>query len=155
MKKILVFLLLVIGMATAVGAQEYDIRMAGQGDGGRYYVKITTILNKEQNKAAYDWLRRLAVEGDLFRGVAGANGYPAQKAIVADVTAKSRKAEFFDAFFREQQYNNFVALETESVVVTKLPKKRFEVMGRLLVDKEALIHLMEESGVVQGMGNLW
>lgn len=155
MKKIFVLLLFVMCVAVTAGAQDYDIRMAGQGDGGRYYVKITTVLDKKQNKTAYDYLRRLATEGVLFRGVAGANGYPSQKAILTDVTIKSRKAEFFDAFYREKQYDNFVMLETESVVVTKLPKKKFEVTGRLLVDKEGLLHLMEDSGVIQGMGNLW
>ncbi len=155
MKKIITFLLLALTVAISARCQDYDLRMAGQGDGGKYYVKITTVLDKKQNKTALDFVKRLTVDGVMFRGVASAKGYPSQSPLIKDTSVKARKSEFFDAFWNEQQYLNFVNLENESVVVTKLPKKKFEVTARLLVDKEALLQFLEDSGIVEGFGNLW
>ncbi len=155
MRKLITLLLIILAGAAAASAQDFDIRMAGQGDGGRYYVKLTTVLDKKQNKTALDYLKRLAVDGVMFRGVAAGKGYTSQRALIEDPAVKVMKNEFFTAFYNEGLYKNYVNLENESVVVTKLPKNKFEVTGRLLVDKEGLLQFLEKSGIVEGFGNLW
>ena len=155
MKKILTLILLVVAATMAARSQDYDIRMAGQGESGKYYVQVTAVLDKNQNKTALEWLQRLAADGVMFRGVASAKGVASQSALIQDHTAKARKSEWFDAFYRDGLYKNYVNLESESVVVTKLPKKKFEVSGRLVVDKEQLIKLLQDAGIIQGFNNLW
>ncbi len=136
-------------------AQDYSIQVAGQAEAGYYFVTVTTILDKKQNKTALDHLRRLAVEGVMFRGVASAGGHPSQPALVRDPYVRTSKAEFFEAFNRERQYLNFVELNPESVVVTSLPKKKFEVTGKLSVKKDELANFLQQSGIIQTLNNLW
>lgn len=155
MKKLMCLLMfLALGMAHGL-CQDYDIRVENQGDGGKYYVAVTTVLDKKQNKEALEYLKKMAVEGVMLRGVAGAKGYPSQKPLIENPTAKVTHKDFFEAFNNDRLYLNYVYLENESVSVTQLPKKKFEVSARLLVDKESLLHLLEEAGIVEGFSNLW
>lgn len=155
MKKLMCLLaFLAFGLAHGF-CQDYDIRVENQGEGGKYYVNVTTVLDKKQNKEALDYLKKLAVEGVMLRGVAAANGFPSQKPLVDNPTAKTTHKDFFDAFNNDRLYLSYVTLERESVSVTQLPKKKFEVSGRLLVDKESLLHFLEEAGIVEGFSNLW
>lgn len=155
MKKILSILITLLVSSASALAQDYNISVESQGEGGKYYVKVTTVLDKKQNKEALDYLKRFAVDGVMTRGIAGAKGYSSQKPLIDDPTVKTTRKDFFDAFYNDRIYLNYVLLENESVGVTELPKKRYEVTGRLLVDKERLLHFLEEAGIVQGFGNLW
>ncbi len=155
MKKVLTLLMiLIISSATGL-CQKYDIRVENQGEGGRYYVKVTALLDKKQNKEALDYLKKYAVEGVMLRGIGGANGYSSQKPLIEDPTVKDTHKEFFEAFNNEKKYLDYVVLDNESVSVTQLPKKKYEVSGLLLIDKERLLHFLEESGIIEGFGNLW
>ncbi|MBO4978076.1 MAG: hypothetical protein J6C67_05095 [Muribaculaceae bacterium] len=133
----------------------YDIEIAGQADGGRYLVRVTTVLDKNQKNDAREWLRRLAVDGVMFHGLAPAGGYSAQAPLIADPLVRSQKAEFFTAFNNEKLYNNYADLENSSIIMTKLPKKKWEVSALITVDKENLLHFLNEHGIVEGFGNLW
>lgn len=155
MKKFLLTLLLAVFGANILAAQEYNLVQEGQENGGNYLVKVSVILDKKQYKEANDWVKRVAAEGVLFRGVAAAKGLPSQKALVTDPTVATSKAEFFQIFNDTKLYNNYVTIKPNSVVSTQLPKKKYQVTAVVSVDKEALVHLLEDSGVVQGMGNLW
>lgn len=155
MNKLIITFLAFVLTALASFAQDYDIRSAGQGVDGKYYVQVTAVLDKKQQKQANMWLRRLAVDGVMFRGVAGSDGYPSQNALISDPAVRTLKAEFFEAFNNEELYNSFASLEDTSVQLTKLPKKKWEVSGRLLVNKEALLHFLGEHGIVETFDNLW
>ena len=152
MKRISIFIIVLLAVVWGACAQDYTITTAGQEKNGQYYVTVTTVLDKKQNKAALDWLVRLAVDGVMFRGT---GGYPSQQPLVKDPSAKQLKAEFFDAFYNEQQYKNYSSLERESVSVTKLPKKKFEVSGRVTVDKERLLAFLSKAGIVKSFDDLW
>lgn len=155
MKKVLTLLMILIMSSVTGLCQKYDIRVENQGEGGRYYVKVTALLDKKQNKEALDYLKKYAVEGVMLRGIGGANGYSAQKPLIEDPTVKDTHKEFFEAFNNEKKYLDYVVLDNESVSVTQLPKKKYEVSGLLLIDKERLIHFLEECGIIEGFGNLW
>ncbi len=133
----------------------YDIAVAGQAQSGRYLVKVTTVLDKKQKDTPREWLRRLAVDGVMFRGLAPAGGYPGQAALITDPLTRSQKAEFFEAFNNEKLYNSYADIEDSSILITRLPKKKWEVTALVTVDKEALLRFLQEHGIVEGFGNLW
>lgn len=133
----------------------YDIAVAGQAQSGRYLVKVTTVLDKRQKDEPREWLRRLAVDGVMFRGLAPADGYPGQAPLITDPLTRSQKAEFFEAFNNEKLYNSYADLENSSIIMTRLPKKKWEVTALITVDKESLLHFLQQHGIVEGFGNLW
>lgn len=122
MKKTLALLIFSLLFVANCFSQDYNLQFAGVGDGGNYFVKVTATLSKKEYKDAQNWIKRLAVEGVMFRGVAGGAGYTAQKALISDPEVRTTKAEFFDAFYKEQRYLDFVNLQNSSVESTKLPK---------------------------------
>lgn len=155
MKKTLTLLIFSLLCITSCFSQDYNIQFAGVGDGGNYFIKVTAVLNKKEYKDAQNWIKRLAVDGVMFRGVAGGAGYTSQKALISDPEIRTTKAEFFDSFNKEQRYLDFVNLQNSSVESTKLPKKKYEVSANVVVDKEKLLHYLEENGIVSGMDDLW
>lgn len=149
LKFILFFL---FAIATTVSAQ-YDIVGCGQGKNGAYLVKVTTVLGNV--KTAKEVLLRDAVHGVLFRGFADAsNSGIRQKPLVADATAETTKADFFNAFWSERRYEQFAKMTVSSFRSVKM-NKSYEVSAIFLVDKEALLHCLEEAGVQKGFSHLW
>lgn len=157
---VMLTVLAVLAGSPAAAAREsappaYDIVVAGQSNSGRYFVRVTTVLDKHQKDAPRQWLRRLAVDGVMFHGLAPAGGYPGQAPLIADPLVRTEKAEFFDAFNREALYENYADIEESSLLVTRLPKKKWEVSALISVDKESLLRFLQEHGIVEGFGNLW
>lgn len=155
MKKFIFFITLLLATAFGLRAQDYSLVMNNQGRDGSYQVKITAILDKKQNKTAADYLKRMAVDGIMFRGVAAAGGFPAQSALISDPSVAHTKADFFTAFFGNKEYDRYVNLNLQNITVTKLQKGKFEVSGIMQVNKEALIEYLTQHGIISGFGDLW
>lgn len=156
MKKILLIIIVSVLCSLGVSAQDYTLKSAGQGKGGNYLVEITTTANKKaKDFNAEDLVARYAVHGVMFKGVTAAGGYGGQKALIKDPNIEQTKADFFDAFFREGAHRRYATIVNSSLTSTKLSKKMVELNAILLVDKEALQHYLEESGIIKGFSNLW
>lgn len=155
MKKLILSLFFVMTAFCTVMAQDYNIRMAGQASNGGYYVKVTTVLDKKQNKEALEYIKKMAVDGVMLRGVAAGSGYSAQRPLVSDPDVARMKSEFFEAFNSERLYNNFCTLEPTSVTVTQLPKKKYEVTALVTVDKERLIKYLTDHEIIKNFDSLW
>lgn len=155
MKHVILTIFAVLLICLNVRAQDYNLRMAGQAANGGYYVKVTTVLDKKQNKTAMDYIKKMAVDGVMLRGVAAGSGFGAQRPIIQDPDVLRQKAEFFDAFNREGVYENFCMVEPSSVSVTQLPKKKYEVSALVTVDKERLIKYLTEHQIIKNFDSLW
>ncbi len=155
MKKFLFLITFMLATAFVMRSQNYSLVMNNQGRDGSYQVKITAILDKKQNKTAADYLKRMAVDGVMFRGVAAAGGFPGQPALITDPSVAQTKADFFTAFFGAKEYDRYVNLNLQNMTVTKLPKGKFEVTGILQVNKESLIRYLTDHGIISGFGDLW
>lgn len=155
MKQIFLSFIVMLISSFAASAQDYNIRMAGLASNGAYFVKVTSILDKKQNANAMDYIKKMAVDGVMLRGVAPGNGYSAQPALVQDPDIARIKAEWFEAFNRERMYDNFCSLEPSQVTVTQLPKKKFEVSALVTVDKERLIKYLTEHQIIKNFDSLW
>lgn len=130
----------------------YTIAGMEQGKNGAYLVKVTAVVKKV--KEAQETLRRDAVDGVLFLGFSNADGTISQKPLVEDPNIRQTKADFFTAFFSEKQYERYATVTPSSFTSIKV-KKGYETSALFLVDKEALQHYLEKSGVIKGFSNLW
>lgn len=155
MKNIILLISLVMAFSLPLKAQDYDLSVAGQGANGNYYVTITAVLDKKQNKETLDHIKQYCVEGIMLKGASGSNGYPGISALISNPSVFTTKSEFFDAFNREKKYSLFANVERESVVVTELPKKKYEVSARVVIDKESLIKYLQDCGIIKGFDSLW
>ena len=155
MKGLILSFIIAVVCGISSYAQDYNLRMEGQAADGGYFVRLTTVLDKKQNKTAIDYVKRMAVDGVMLRGVAAGNGYGAQRPLVTDPDVVRMKAEFFEAFNREGLYNNFCIVEPSSVSVTQLPKKKYEVSALVTVDKERLIQYLTECQILKNFDSLW
>lgn len=154
-KMVLAFFLCCLAV-TNLWSQEYSISSGGQGKNGRYLVRVTVkTKTKKSDLKPEDLLKRYAVHGVMFRGVASAEGYGEQKPLISDPNMEQVKSDFFNAFFAEEAYKRYATIVDSSMSSTKLSRKNYEVTGLLLVDKEALQGYLEKSGVINGFSNLW
>lgn len=149
---ILTFICFLFVFTDSMGQNSFNIISTGQGRGGSYFVKVTTVVKKI--KDAQDILKHDAVEGVLFYGFTSSDGSINQKPLVSDPNVEQTKAEFFKAFFNEKQYLKYVTM-TESSFSSIKVKKGYEVSALFLVDKESLQHYLEDSGIIKGFSNLW
>jgi hypothetical protein len=155
MKKLLLSLVLLICCMVA-SAQEYYVKSAGQGQGGRYLVAVTVNVKKKLPSTAEDLVMKYAVQGVMFRGLMAADGYGEQKPLIADPNVEQTKADFFQAFNNEGKYRNFASIVNSTLTSMKNKKtKMIETSAVVMVDKEALQHYLEEAHVIQGFSNLW
>lgn len=155
MKKIVLLLVLLVN-CIIVNAQEYYVKSAGQGQGGRYLVSVTVNVKKKLPSTAEDLVMKYAVQGVMFRGLMAADGYGEQKPLITDPNVEQTKADFFEAFNNEGKYRNFASIVNSSLTSMKNKKtKMIETSAVVMVDKEALQHYLEEAHVIQGFSNLW
>lgn len=153
-KMFLSFVLLMCCMIAS--AQEYYVKSAGQGQGGRYLVSVTVNVKKKLPSSAEDLVMKYAVQGVMFRGLMASDGYGEQKALITDSTIEQTKADFFQAFNNEGKYRNFASIVNSSLTSMKNKKtKMIETSAIVMVDKEALQHYLEEAHILQGFSNLW
>lgn len=154
MKKSIILLSVLFHCMVSFAQNEYNIISGGQGKNGEFLVRVTTVV--KDAKLAQTELKRCAVHGVLFRGFMGEkSGDPAQQPLVQEPGAEQTKAEFFTPFFTQKQHENYVSIVSSSLQSAKVKRNTYEVSALLLVDKERLLHHLEEAGVIKGFSNLW
>ena len=155
MKKVLLSFVLLI-CCIMVSAQEYYVKSAGQGQGGRYLVSVTVNVKKKLPSTAEDLVMKFAVKGVMFRGLMASDGYGEQKPLITDSNIEQTKADFFQAFDNEGKYRNYASIVNSSLTSMKNKKtKMIETSAVVMVDKEALQHYLEEAHILKGFSNLW
>ena len=155
MKKVLLSFVLFMCCMIA-NAQDYYVKSAGQGQGGRYLVSVTVNVKKKLPSTAEDLVMKYAVHGVMFRGLMASDGYGEQEPLISDPTIEQTKGDFFQAFNNEGKYRNFASIVNSSLTSMKNKKtKMIETSAIVMVDKEALQHYLEEAHVIQGFSNLW
>lgn len=155
MKKLILLFMLCI-LCVIASAQEYTIKSGGQGKSGNYLVEITVSSKKKMKGNAEDLVTRYAVHGVMFRGLMATAGYGEQKPLFKDPNIEQTKADFFQAFFNEGSYKTYATVLDSSLSVMKNKQTKMnEVSAVVLVDKESLVHYLEQSGILKGFSNLW
>ncbi len=131
---------------------KYDIASAGSGVQGTYLVKVW--VYSKTGKVTDEQLKYAAVHGCIFRGFSGGQGMPSQRAIATSPTVEQDHADYFKAFFEDEntylQYASVVGASYERV---KLQKKGYKVGAVVQVNKDQLRRDLEKAGIVKGLSS--
>lgn len=129
----------------------YEILCAGVGADDQYLVEVSAYVAKKK-EIGYEAVKRAAVHGALFRGVAPnkAKGCRAQPAMLR-AQDEAANADFFKAFFADGEYGKF-ASSVEGTLRTARMGKGYYVTAICLVNKVSLRHAMEDAGVLRRLG---
>lgn len=105
---------------------DYQIEGAGAARGDEALVKVI-ILAKDKSKVTDDMLGKAAVHGVLFKGYTdtstqGYGGASTHKAIAGSPTAYTEYIDFFEPFFQNGDYMNYVRIVEDRRGVTKVDK---------------------------------
>lgn len=137
-------------------SQDYQIRSAGKSKTGGYIVDVEAFVKKDPKNTASDIAMQCALKGVMFRGVSSENGLTDHKPLVEDPNVEQTKSSFFNAFFSENIYKRYASIVKSSLSTMKNKKtKMYEIEATVIVDKESLVHYLEESNIINGFSDLW
>lgn len=130
----------------------YEIAPVGVGTQGSALIKVYCYAKKVDK--AIELAKPNAVHGVLFKGIVGGKGVSAQPALVKPEVYEANK-DFFDEFFDNGTYHQFVSLSSDGTIS---PKDRVKV-GKLYkigitvsVNKDALRQYLVDKGVLKKLG---
>lgn len=132
---------------------KYDIQAYGTGKEG-YYTAEVFIYQDKPDKGADDNLRKAAVHGVIFKGLAPANDSPAQRPL-AKPSAETDNPEFFGKFFGNGDCNNYVSIISSSKRVEKVEKKLYRIRAVVSVSKDLLRKELEKNKIVRSFSDIF
>lgn len=134
------------------GDVSYGLEAAGVGAQGTALVKLEYI--SKQKKVPVQVLQEYAVRGVLFKGIAaGACSHTTQKPLCGSATAEQNHAEFFDKFFEDESYKNYVQFVEGSLRIVAYKNKNYKATANLVVFKDQLRKDLEAAGVIKGLNS--
>jgi len=159
-------LLMTLGLSISVNAQAkkkadkdtedfvYEVEAVSVGTQGTYLIKVWSYSKKPT--VAINQSKKNAVHGIIFKGFAGKQGVPGQKALATPEIEQEKKA-FFDEFFDDKgNYNRFVSSSGDGDVaagdIMKVGKK-YKIGVVVSVNVTELRKALEEAGVIKGLGS--
>lgn len=168
MKKLIqITAILLFGITIAISAQarkkadkdtenwRYEIECAGVGTQGTYLIKSWSYSKKPN--VALEQAKKNAVHGVVFKGFAGKQGVPGQKALASNPNIEQEKAEFFKDFFADNsKYMKYVNVSGDgSVAAGDRMKvgKEYKVGVVVSVNVSALRTDLEQAGIIKSLGS--
>jgi len=132
----------------------YEVEAVSVGTQGTYLIKVWSYSKKPT--VAINQSKKNAVHGIIFKGFAGKQGVPGQKALATPEIEQEKKA-FFDEFFDDKgNYNRFVSSSGDGDVaagdIMKVGKK-YKIGVVVSVNVTELRKALEEAGVIKGLGS--
>lgn len=142
---------------TAPLAEAY-LEGAGAGNSGSSNVRIT-IVAKKADKVTDKDLAKAAIHSILFKGYedSSASGFGTSSRhapMAGSATAENQHADFFNTFFENGDYMNYVHFVENTRRVTKYGKQ-YKVSVQLSVNTASLRQDLEKQGVIRGFNSGW
>lgn len=132
----------------------YEIKSYGIGAEGTYSAELFVYLPKP-NKNVDINIRKAALHGVIFKGLAAGNGGQAQRAI-ADASAEAGHSDFFLAFFNDTgAQNRYVDVVAGSLRVEKVEKNLYRIRAIVSLRKDALRTYLEQNNIVESFKDLF
>lgn len=133
----------------------YDIEAAGVGTQGSYLVKVWSYSKKAN--VAMEQCKKNAVHGVIFKGFAGTQGVPGQKALASSPSIEQEKQDFFDEFFADGgKYMKYVYESTSGAVAAEdrlKVGKEYKIGVVVSVNVDALRKDLEAAGIIKGLSS--
>ncbi len=133
----------------------YEVVSMGVGAQGTDLIKVYSYTKNEKN---ISYLAKInAIHAVLFKGIAATSGTEMQPALVKN-REKENNAEFFDNFFENGTYNQYVTLSSDGVVNAKdrmKVGKEYKIGIIVSVNKKDLRKYLESEGIIKGLGSMF
>lgn len=134
----------------------YEVEVVGQGAQGTYQVKVWTYSGNQQT--AINQAQKNAVHAIIFKGYAGKNGVPGQKALARDPMIEQEQEEFFKEFFKDGgTFQKYVFLANNGIIAPgdriALSKKEFKIGVVISVNVAGLRKNLEKAGIIKSLSN--
>lgn len=133
-------------------AWRYETEAVATGAQGTYLIKVWS-YSRNPN-IAIEQAKKNAVHSIIFRGFAGKQGVSGQKPL-ANISDEQTHKEYFDNFFKNGLYNNFVSLSGDGVVKAedRLKVHNEYKMGVVVsVNVQSLRKELEKQGIIKPLG---
>lgn len=159
-------LLMIIGLSISVNAQAkkkadkdtedfiYEVEVVSVGTQGTYLIKVWSYSKKPT--VAINQAKKNAVHGVIFKGFAGKQGVPGQKALATPEVEQDKKAFFVEFFDDKGNYNRYVTGSGDGDVaagdIMKVGKK-YKIGVVVSVNVSDLRKALEQAGVIKGLGS--
>lgn len=133
---------------------KYEIEGVQTGVQGTYLIKVWSYSPKAN--LAIEQAKKNAVHGIIFRGFAGSQRVPGQRALAANPNLEEEKQDFFKLFFADGgKYMKFVSLTNDGAVAAEdrlRVGKEYKIGVIMSVNVDALRKDLEEAGIIKGLG---
>jgi hypothetical protein len=133
----------------------YEIEGIGEGKEGTYLVKVWSYNKKD--KIAVEQAKKNAVHGIVFQGFTGSGKVSSQPPLVTDPDIKIAKADFFDAFFKDNNkdgYMKYVSLSNDGSIspddILKVGKE-YKIGVIVSIRKDLLKKDLKTEGIVKSL----
>ena len=139
----------------ATAAWRYEIEVVQTGTQGNYLIKVWSYSKKPD--VAIEQAKKNAVHGIIFKGFAGTQSVPGQKALITNVDLEDEKADFFKPFFADGgKYMKYVSLSTDGAVAAEdrmKVGKEYKIGVIVSVNVSGLRKELEEVGVIKSLNS--
>lgn len=130
----------------------YGLESAGVGAQGTALVRLEYI--SKQRKIPVQVLQEYAVRGILFKGIAAGEGSnTTQKPLCGSASAEQSHEAYFEKFFGDEAYKNYVQFVEGSLKVVAYRNKNYKATANLVIYKDQLRKDLEAAGVIKGLGS--
>lgn len=132
---------------------KYTIEAAGLGTQDNMLYKV--ICWVKNPSSAVETASINVVHGILFTGCSASAGIPEQVPLVQSPTLSKEQHTYFDAFFHDRKYNQYIAsVARNNLKITKM-KKQYQVEVVVAVNKRKLRQDLEKAGIIKKLGALF
>jgi len=134
---------------------KYEIEAVNVGVQGTYLIKVWTYSPSPQ--VAVEQSKKNAIHGIIFKGFAGKQGVPGEKALASDPNAELTHQDFFDSFFSNGgKYMKFVNLTNDGAIdyldIIKMGKE-FKIGLIVSVNVSELRKDLEDGGIIKSLSS--
>lgn len=138
--------------------KDYQISGAGMTSQNAQQVEITIITKSKSSVSDAD-LEKAAVHGILFRDYddvtnSGFGSVASHKALMRDATSYAQFKDFFDPFFNNGDYKDYVQVVDSSRRVVKAGKD-WKVSAIVRVNTAQLKSMLKKQGMLKDLGGGW
>jgi len=152
-QKVILFVIMGLFMFSAKAQKSenlrYDIECAGNGTQGSYLIKVW--VYSKSGSMNMETLKKHAVHGVIFKGYAGKTGCVQQRPLANSPEIEQQKADFFNAFFNNDNAFSKYATEVGGSMERIKIGKEYKYGAVFSVSKDMLRQDLEKAGIIRGL----
>ena len=129
---------------------KYKIATAGLGTQDNMLYKVTCWVKNPSYAIATASVN--AIHGVIFSGCDASAEMPEQSPLIKTPTLSKEQSSYFDAFFRDKKYNQYIVSVAQSSMKVIKMKKQYQIEIVVSVNKRKLRQELEKAGIIKRLG---